>query len=65
MRLQRVRFSHAIRGTEIFMTEPSKSDPDDRLEWIEPEIVALNIQETTMRPGRGRDGGRFADCTRS
>lgn len=47
------------------MTEPSKSDQDDRLEWVEPEFVVLNIEQSAMRPRTGRDGSRFADCTRS
>ena len=47
------------------MTEPSKSDHDDRLEWVEPEFIVLTVEQTAMRPKRGRDGGRFADCTRS
>jgi hypothetical protein len=33
--------------------------------WIEPEIAALEIDETQLVPNVGADGGRFADCTRS
>ena len=33
--------------------------------WVEPEIITLEIEETFGFPGRGGDGGRFFDCTRS
>jgi hypothetical protein len=33
--------------------------------WIEPEIRTLDVAETAGFPNRGRDGGRFVDCTRS
>lgn len=33
--------------------------------WVEPEISVLAIEETAGFPGRGFDGGRFVDCTRS
>lgn len=34
-------------------------------EWIEPEVVELNVAETQGFPGRGFDGGVAVDCTLS
>lgn len=36
-----------------------------RAEWVEPEVVELNVSETEGFPGRGGDGGRNVDCTLS
>jgi len=33
--------------------------------WIEPEITALEIDETAGFPGAGGDSSPFSDCTRS
>ena len=33
--------------------------------WIEPEISALDIDETQQFPNTGADGSPFPDCTRS
>ena len=38
---------------------------DGRIEWVEPEMTELNVTETAQFPNRGRDGGRYVDCTRS
>ncbi len=32
--------------------------------WIEPRIVVLDVEETHLNPGVGRDGG-IADCSKS
>lgn len=35
-----------------------------RKTWIEPEVIALAVTETAIRPDRGRDGEtRWTDCT--
>lgn len=33
--------------------------------WIEPEVSALDIDETQTFPAGGADGSPFPDCTRS
>lgn len=47
------------------ITGDSNDRIDNRIEWVEPEIVELNVTETHRRPRFGRDGGQFADCQRS
>lgn len=42
------------------MTETARKEA-----WIAPEIKTLDVAETQGLPNRGRDGGRFADCTKS
>ena len=40
--------------------------PATKAVWVEPEIRALDIQETAGNPGVGTDGEtRWADCTLS
>lgn len=36
-----------------------------RRAWVAPEVSELKVSETAGFPGRGGDGGRFLDCTRS
>lgn len=36
-----------------------------RRAWVQPEVAELKVAETAFFPGRGGDGGRFVDCTRS
>jgi len=40
-------------------------DEQARREWVEPDVSELAVSETSGFPGRGGDGGRFVDCTRS
>jgi hypothetical protein len=43
------------------MTEPTIS----KAIWIEPEVLSLDVEQTSVLPNRGADGGIFVDCTRS
>lgn len=38
-----------------------------RKEWVEPEVIELNVNDTFAFPGRGADvgGNPFVDCQRS
>ena len=40
---------------------------DTRIEWVEPEMIELNVTETAQRPRLGGDGGFQGnpDCSRS
>ena len=43
----------------------SEGTPEDKTEWVDPEVRTLDVSETASRPGVGTDGGSFADCTLS
>lgn len=50
------------------MTEISKNEAgaDSRLDWVEPAVRELSVEETALSPGRGPDGEtRWVDCTQS
>lgn len=49
------------------MTQDSNiTAPTDRIEWVEPSVHQLDVRETALNPGAGRDGNTtYADCTRS
>ncbi len=50
------------------MSEPTnKNAPvDGRADWVEPEVRALSVVETTVSPHHGGDGEtHWADCTLS
>lgn len=48
----------------VMTDQKTPADPSKR-EWVELEISELAVEETMGFPGRGGDGGRFVDCTRS
>lgn len=50
---------------ERAMTDIKNSADQPRREWVEPQVSELAVEETQGFPGRGGDGGRFVDCTRS
>jgi hypothetical protein len=37
----------------------------ERREWVGPVVSELPVEDTAGFPGRGGDGGRSIDCTRS
>ena len=50
----------------------SGTTEDNRLEWIEPTVLQLDVRETATNPARGLDyglyyrtGPHYPDCTRS
>lgn len=47
------------------MNNENNSATADRRAWIEPDVSELKVSQTEGFPNRGRDGGRFVDCTRS
>lgn len=47
------------------MTDIKNTADQSRREWVEPQVSELAVEETHGINGRGGDGGRFIDCTRS
>jgi hypothetical protein len=59
------------------MTKPFDEQPDNnlssasaigdtRLDWIAPEVRAMSVKETALRPNTGHDGETiWTDCTLS
>ena len=50
------------------MTDKLKNSPDadTRLTWVEPEVRALSVKETSLSPNQGADGETiWSDCTLS
>lgn len=47
------------------MSDMQVSDKSDKLVWIEPALLDLDIAETEGFPGVGADGNIHADCSRS
>jgi hypothetical protein len=44
----------------------TNANEDNRLEWVEPDVRALPVSETAIRPGHGPDGETiWTDCTAS
>jgi hypothetical protein len=42
------------------------TEKQPRAPWIEPRVDYLDVEETSVFPGVGRDGQpNFPDCTRS
>ena len=53
------------RGNLVVADNKDNESTMVRAEWVEPEVVELNVSETEGFPGRGGDGSPNVDCTRS
>jgi hypothetical protein len=47
------------------MSDLSNDAKIEKLDWVEPTVLVLDVEETFGRPNRGADASIHVDCTRS